>query len=223
MQLNIHFTAVDTSEHCQTEASLHALPNETLLERFYEGDDDAFETLAARLQPRLVNMALSQLPRHLPARWELAEDLAADALIKVLRTRNRPRTRWQAGRGAVDSWMMRIIRNLMISRLRTKKGKESLGTDLEARDPQGRVQRFGSQLRDHRLDAEQAEREAEDLRQRMLEAIQYLPEELQQILLMKFDGMSHQEIGDLVGTSKSGVTRRIQAAQRTLQQRLTAA
>ena len=194
-----------------------------MLENYYAGDETAFEQLATYYRPRLIGMALARLPKHLPARREMAEDLATDALVKVLNTKHKPSTRWQAGKGPVGAWMSSIIRNLMISRLRTKKGKESLGTDLESWSPEGRPQRFGAQLCDYRGEAEQEQRDAEDLRQRLLSAVSNLPEELRQLVSMKLNGRSHMEIAEKMGFSKSSVTRLMQAAQRTLQQSLAAA
>jgi len=75
-------------------------------------------------------------------------------------------------------------------------------------------------LPDHRLDREAELRDDESQRQRLLRAVEQLPTELREMLLLKFAGRTHLEIGERYGVSKSGVTRRLQAAQKSLEEEL---
>ena len=86
----------------------------SLIEEFYRGEESAFATLAERLYPQLKGLALSRIPRDEVGRYQLAEDLVQETLIRVARTKDRSQTRWQPDKSSVFTWAGTILKNLII-------------------------------------------------------------------------------------------------------------
>ena len=188
----------------------------TLMTCFYEGDVSAFDVLAGRSRNSLLHQALARLPQRHAGRRAMAEDLVQDTLIKAAGTLNRPNSRWQQQKGRVQTWLGTILRNHLISYLRSRASKQPLSSDLFAGHGEEEDDRMESQIVDHRLLAEQAVREAEARRQEQLALIGTLPEDLRSIVEMKLAGRTHQEIADQLGVAKSTITYRFNAARREL-------
>jgi RNA polymerase sigma-70 factor (ECF subfamily) len=190
------------------------------LERFYDGDADAFDELYAAYFARLVRRALSQLPARLPARQELAEDLASEVFAKVVRTRNRPASRWQASKGCVGKWLVGILNKQIISFLRAKRGKERVTTDVSARDAFGAPLYMELQLASLDGDAEQIF-SARQSRAEVAMAIESLSKESREVLRLKYWlDEPYREISRKMGMSVPTVSRRVQYAQETLREML---
>ena len=190
------------------------------MERFYAGDAEAFENLHALFYRRLVRRAASRLPSRLPARQELAEDLVGEVFAKVLRTRQRPLTRWEASKGPVRKWLASILHKQIISFMRAKRGKERATTDVSARDESGAPLYLEMQVASQQADAEQTF--FERLRRREITAaIRTLPDQTQAVLHLKYwCDEPYREIGRRMGVSVPTISRRVQQAQDQLRQML---
>ena len=86
--------------------------DETLLQRFADGDQSAARALALRLTPRLLAVAY----RMLGDRAE-AEDVAQEAMVRLWRIA----PDWRAGEAQVSTWLHRVGSNLCIDRLRKRR------------------------------------------------------------------------------------------------------
>ena len=95
--------------------SIHdeSITESTLIEAYYDGEESAFAALTERLYPSLKGLALSRIPHSEVGRYQLAEDLVQETLMRVARTKDRGLTRWQPGKSTVLTWVGTILKNLI--------------------------------------------------------------------------------------------------------------
>lgn len=185
---------------------------------FYAGDAHAFESLHEIFYRRLVRRAANRLPSRLPARQELAEDLVGEVFAKVLRTRDRPGTRWEASKGPVRRWLASILHKQIVSFMRAKRGKERVTTDVSARDATGSPIYLEMQVPTQQPDAEQTFFERLHRRE-ISQAIRSLPDQTQAVLHLKYwCDEPYREIGRRMGVSVPTISRRVQQAQDRLRE-----
>ncbi len=190
--------------------------NEALMQRFYNGEQAAFNRLAKRLHASLLCQTYQQLPPRHVGRRTVAEDLVQQALIKAVLTLDRPATRWQADKGAVRTWLGTILRNVVTSYLRTRAARQVVTSDLsrDADDPsRGGIEH---DIADHRLAGERAARTIAAQRGWLDENLDRFPPQVQTIFYLKLEGQSHREIARHLGVSKSTVTHQFNTAKRAL-------
>ena len=188
----------------------------TLMEAFYRGEDSALNVLADRLHPQLRGLALSRIPRSEVGRYQLAEDLVQDTLMKVAGTKNRPLSRWQPGKSTVSTWIGTILKNVIHSHLRTRKNRIRVTTDLWSESSGNENERFENSLVDYRLITSNQGLLAESERKNWYQAIDSLPQEFHVLITMQLEGKSHREIASSLGMSRSTVTYRIKNATKLL-------
>lgn len=192
------------------------LGNGQLMERFYQGDVEAFGVLAERIRPSLMGQALGRLPGQLVGRQQLAEDLVQETLYKAALTRNRPQVRWQSSRGAISTWLGTILKNQLTSHLRSRQSRTQVSSDLWAGQVDEDRNAVEQRLVDHRLPAERKRRDDEARQQQWLEIVGKLPKELSSMVQLQLQGKSHREIAARLGLARSTVTYRIKNAAATL-------
>ena len=122
----------------------------SLIEAFYRGDESAFATLADRLYPQLKGLALSRIPRSEVGRYQLAEDLVQETLLRVARTKDRSLTRWKTDKSSVSTWAGTILKNLICSYLRTQKNRIRVTSDLWSDSKDTEKDRIENSLVDYR-------------------------------------------------------------------------
>jgi RNA polymerase sigma factor (sigma-70 family) len=86
--------------------------DETLLRGFAEGDANASLAFVRRFEGRVFGLASGMLGDH-----GLAEDVAQEAFVRAWRHANS----YDASRGSVTSWLLRITHNLAIDSLRRRR------------------------------------------------------------------------------------------------------
>lgn len=201
-----------------------ALSDEDLLTMYYEEEDEyradlAFTALERRyFQRMLLSLTVAGYNPHFiklynkPGLENKAEELVAEALLRVAESKGRPSARWKRERQPrVNPWMFGILRNTVISFLRKKRpdlltGIESRGEDDETSD---------SPLADTPA---KEPRPDEALQHQALmtilrECLAGLPDELRTILEMIFEhGCKQNEIAGKLKTSGPTLTRRKQEA-----------
>ncbi|MDH3717227.1 MAG: RNA polymerase sigma factor [Planctomycetota bacterium] len=206
-----------------TDARYGETTDPELMEKFYEGDDYALELLVRRLRSSLLHQAYRQLPARHVARRQVAEDIVQTTWIKVAATRDRRHVRWDRSRGSIRTWMGTILRNAIVSYLRSRASRQMVTVDLAWEGDNGTFETAESRLVDHRLESEAMARHTEDLRQRLVEAVSRLPEKVRSILYMKLDGLSHQQIAGRLGLSKSTIGYHFREAKQLLRAEALAA
>ena len=176
--------------------------------RAAKGDHEAFRVLVERYQGRAYGLALRVLRDE-----EQARDVVQEAFLKAYRSLDR----FEA-RSSFYTWFYRVVMNLCIdAKRRQPPGRmvewdeghaleAPVGTGLDAVDP-ARQQASGPAG-----DLERAE-----LRQAIRRAIEVLPDDARQTLLLReVDGLSYSEIAKSLGIPKGTVMSRLHHARRRL-------
>jgi len=167
-----------------------------LVEQARRGDRDAFEELVCAHEKTVYNLALRSLGNR-----EDAEDAAQEVFVKAWLSLAAFR-----GESRVGAWLCRITVNACRDALRRRRGET---VSLSAEDENGVTREL--ELPDTRFDpALLAEKKA--LRAAVGQALERLPEEAREVLLLRELGWrSYEEIADILtldlGTVKSRIFR----------------
>ncbi len=169
--------------------------DEKLMRRYASGDMSAFETLYARYRGPLYRYIRRQVPD--PA---TANDLYQGSWERVIRARKsyRPDAPFKA-------WIYRITRNLLVDHYRRNRPHAELQPDAQASDNPNPAEAFATQERHERL----------------LSAIQALPPEQKEALLLRLEGgLGLADIAEITGAGRETVKSRLRYATAKLKQEL---
>jgi RNA polymerase sigma-70 factor, ECF subfamily len=185
--------------------------DESLMIRFQSGDRAAFTVLVRRHQGPLFNFALRYL-RSSP----VAEEVVQDAFVRVVQ--NAAEFKHEA---RFSTWLYTIARNLCIdqTRKRALRRHPSLDEPRKAEERDGPT--LGEQTADGKASVERAVVSLE-IRERVAEAIDALPEEQREVFLMReVSNLPFKEIAEIVGVSENTVKSRMRYALERLQEALS--
>lgn len=173
-----------------------------LIQRCLKGDAWAWEKLVQSYSGRILNMAY-----RYTGRYAVAEELTQDVFIKVYENL----ASYRAQSGSFRNWILRVGRNLIIDHYRAHKREKNVAgsEELEVLDFRGQVNE--PDPFQHYDQKEKAEFLARGL-QRLT------PELREAVILRDIEGLSYQEIAQLLeipeGTVKSRINRgRIELAK----------
>jgi RNA polymerase sigma-70 factor (ECF subfamily) len=181
--------------------------SEELMVRIAEGDEDAFEILVNRHQTSVLNL----IYRFIGDRTQ-AKDLAQEVFIRVWRAAKNyePKAKF-------TTWIYRITANLCFNELKSARSKKWFSFNRSDEDG-GHA--FEETLADSAPSAEDILLQKERSRQ-ISDALQSLPENQRMALILKrYDGLSYQEIAQVIDCSVSAVESLLVRAKRTLQEKL---
>lgn len=184
----------------------HQDVDKVLVDRARNGDRKAFDMLVLKYQNRIVQL----VSRYISNR-EDAMDVAQEAFIKAYRA-----LPGFEGNSAFYTWMYRIAvntaKNWTIARARRPAKRESELSDSEQHE-------FDISLKDQGSPDHLAMRDELDLAIR--ESIEALPEELRSaIVLREMEGLSYDEIAQIMDCPVGTVRSRIFRAREGIQKRL---
>jgi len=183
------------------------LTSEELMVRIANGDEGAFEILVNRHQTSILNL----IYRYLGDRTQ-AKDLAQEVFLRV----------WQAAKNykpeaKFTTWIYRIAINLCLNELKSARRRKWFSFSRSDEGPQNALEETfadGSPSPEDLLLAKERDR-------RISDALQSLPENQRTALILKrYDDLSYQEIGEVLGCSVSAVESLLVRAKRTLQEKL---
>ena len=164
----------------------------SLINLVKNGDKKAYEVLVLQYQDRLVYSVYKFLKDY-----ELAQDIAQEAFVKAFKNIEKFR-----GDSSFYTWIYRIAINTAKNFL-SSKARSSEVYDDEIME---------LKLSESAITTENPENilEAEELRTKMMEAIQSLPDDIRTTLsLREFDGLSYEEIAKVqncpIGTVRSRI------------------
>lgn len=179
--------------------------DQALVERAQAGDKKAFELLVSKYQRRLSRL----VARFVKDPDEVA-DVVQETLIKAYRSLGNFR-----GESAFYSWIYRIAVNTAKNYL----NQNSLNYAIPATDKDGEEVDLTEKIADwHTPEAEMINREIMDT---INQAIEQLPEELRQaIVLREIDGLSYDEIAQVMNSPAGTVRSRISRARDAIAEQL---
>lgn len=185
---------------------LEALDDRALVARSQEGSRDAFSALVTRYQERVVNLVLRGLGDQ-----DAAFDVAQEVFLKAYRGL----ARFQ-GESQFFTWLFRITMNETISaRRRRDRRPRPLSLDRQGLD--GERQQDPPDVT-YEPGAEAARHDDAAMLQRAIAALE--DEQAQVLLLRDIDGLSYQEIAEVLELPLGSVKSKIHRARLALKDRL---
>ena len=179
--------------------------DEQLVERAQAGDRRAFELLVRKYQYKIV-----QLVGRLVGDAD-APDVAQETFIKAWRALNGFR-----GQSAFYTWLYRIGINTAKNHL-VARGRRPSNQDIDVDD----AEQFGHTEQMSDVDTPEAVLLSEEIKQKVSETIAKLPPDLRQaITLRELEGLSYEEIAEVmncpIGTVRSRIFRAREAIDAVL-------
>lgn len=182
------------------------LADQELVAGVQHGDEGSYILLIQRYSDRIFNLAF-----RLTHNREDAEEVLQDVFVTLYRKLDR-----FEGKSAFSSWLYRITLNTAFMVLR--KRKQSPTISMEDIAPQVRESGSASTSPFANINYITTRHQ---LRSVLEEAIGSLPDDYRAIFLLRdVDGLSNEEVGDVMGLSVSAVKSRLHRARITLRKRL---
>ncbi len=176
-----------------------------LVEAAQNGDADAFGALVRRHQRRVYRLAL-----HLVRNAAEAEDVTQDTFVRAYGALDR-----FDGRSEPFTWIYRIAVNLSLNAIRSRKTSDRSSTPDDPRVEPLLIERRA------KLASPEAASEDKELAVALLAGIDRLSETLRTTLhLAVVDGLSHADVGKILGCSEGTVAWRVHEARRRLREYL---
>jgi len=171
-----------------------------LLLAFQHGDENAFDALFGRYRTRVINIAWRILGDE-----DTAQDVAQKVFIKVYTAPKACRLD-----SAFSTWLYSVTTNACLDEIRRRKRSRSVPS-----------QELTERIVDPAV-SPQARAESEELAREVKAALASLPENQRiAIVLQRYEGLSYQQIADVMKTSAGAVDSLLFRAKHTLKTRLS--
>lgn len=186
--------------------------DDELMQRCQRGDFQAFDKLVARHRTSLLSFA-----NRVVGDRESAEDLVQETFIRMFRAI----PRYKVGKAKFTTWMYRIIANLCKNELRNRSRRGRVISRPTSRDTDGDVQEVISSLPAAATSHPDCQLERKELQAMIEQTITELPAKYRVPLVLRdVQGMSYEEIAEIVKIPMGTVKSRINRARLNLQDRL---
>jgi RNA polymerase sigma-70 factor (ECF subfamily) len=164
-----------------------------LMDRVRKGDESAFEELVSRHYHSVYNLAKRFL---LDA--ANAEDVTQEVFLRVFRA-----AKTYTAKAKFSTWLYTITKNLCFNELRKKRSVNIFSIEDEMLPEMPSVD-----------DSPVSRLEKEEIRARVLDAVRALPANLRvAVLLLKYHGLSYEEVAEILGCTVNAVKLRIHRAK----------
>ncbi|MBR2934369.1 MAG: sigma-70 family RNA polymerase sigma factor [Oscillospiraceae bacterium] len=178
------------------------MTEQELVTRAKAGDDEAFAQLMRDNEKRIYNLTL-----RMTGNPEDAMDLAQEAFLNAWRG-----LKFFQGDSAFSTWVYRLASNACIDHLRRKKRRQ----DISAPMPTDEEDDSQPDIPDDRFRPDR-ELERRELRRAVIRGLEQLSDEHRQVLVMReLNGLSYQEIADVLDLEAGTVKSRIARARNSL-------
>ena len=178
-----------------------------IVQQVQEGNVGAFDQLVLRYRERVYGVVY-----HMTSNREDAADLTQDAFIKAFQSINRFQ-----GQSSFFTWLYRIAVNSTLSHLRKNRLRTFFSFEKITEDDKT------TELLAQLTDKDGADREVyvRELQEKLNEAMQKLSIKHRTVVtLFEIDGLSHEQIAEVVGCSVGTVRSRLHYAKQILQSEL---
>lgn len=172
-----------------------------------EGDTTAYRGLVEKYQTRVYQLVYGMVRNQ-----EDAKDLTQDAFVKAYD--NLHRFRLEA---SFYTWIYRIASNVAIDfiRKRKRRGTTEFDEQIAARGADGGM------AEQHGQDSPSRTLERKQLYARIMDAMQELPEDQRQVILLReLEGLAYKEIAEVMEVPEGTVMSRLYYARKKLQKLL---
>lgn len=189
---------------------LESLSDQELLLRIRKGNRNLYRFLVERYEQRAFHIAL-----QIVGKQEDAEDIVQESFVKAYLALNDFR-----GSSSFYTWLYRIVFNMAVDfkRRLKRRGGEPLEFDEQLDSDGG--EELGAAWHGV-IDSPQESLLRQERVARFSQAMQELSEEHRAVItLREVDGLSYEEIAEIVGVSKGTVMSRLHYARKKLQERL---
>ncbi len=181
----------------------------TLVNRCKEGDQQAFRLLVKRYERKVFSVAFGMLKDR-----EDALDVSQEAFVKVHRYLGDFK-----GDSSFYTWLYRITRNLAVDRIRSRRG-ESVEFDEKVAQDEAELGDAGFLSTQLGTNPQKSALRRE-LAEKMSEALQQIPEKHREILLLReVEGMSYEDLSQVLEIPKGTVMSRLFHARAKMQKLL---
>ena len=183
-----------------------------IIKQVVQGDAEAFALLVQRYQHSVVRVA-----RGILNDVHASEDVAQEVFLRVYRTRDRyqPKARF-------STWIYRIAANVSLNALRSRSRRRNISVPLSYSAEETQEGQASSHVEDHRVAQPDTRIEQEELRLHVRESVDQLPENQKvAVILNKYEGMSYDEIGAVMGCSVMAVKSLLARARSNLREWLS--
>ena len=178
------------------------MTEQELVTRAKAGDDEAFAQLMRDNEKRIYNLTL-----RMTGNPEDAMDLAQETFLNAWRG-----LKFFKGDSAFSTWVYRLASNACIDHLRRQKRRQDISAPMPVNDEDDSV----PDIPDERFLPEQ-ELDRQELRRAVAAGLDQLSDEHRQVLVMReINGLSYQEIGDILDLEEGTVKSRIARARNSL-------
>jgi len=179
-----------------------------LVKRAQDGDVAAFEALIADYQKRIFSIAYRMIPNP-----DDAADLTQEVIVKIFKNLDKFQ-----GSSKFSTWVYRIATNTCLDELKKTRRYTTYSLDKEIETEEGSLM---GELPDNSPTPEQAaERKAVQTAVRI--AIGRLGEEHKKVIVLRdLQGLSYEEIAEIIGCSVGTVKSRISRARENLKKILS--
>ncbi len=166
-----------------------------LIDRVLSGETDAFEPLVAENQKQVYHLALWMLENP-----EDASDAAQEVFLRAYRSLDSFRAE-----SRFSVWLYRLTSNICIDMLRAQRRRQTFS--LSVGEEEGEVQEL--EIPDRRFSPETALERAQ-LREAVRQGLDKLALEYREVLVLReIQGLSYEEIGQVLGLETGTVKSRL--------------
>ena len=178
-----------------------------LIEKCKQGDRKAFDTLIRNYEKRVYNLAY-----RLSGHYDEANDISVDAFIRVFQA-----VRLFRGDANFSTWLFRIVTNVYLDRRKRTRNKQHLSLEEYIELEENSVAR---QVEDP-APTPDMRAEASERRDMLQQAINSLPDyQRAMIVLYHTEGLSYEEIAEVLALPIGTVKSRLNRARLTLREKL---
>ena len=188
------------------------IPEKDLIEKAQKMDVQAFEQLVEKYQKKVFNIAFSMLNN-----MDDASDISQEVFIKAFKS-----IKHYKQNSSFSTWLYRITVNTCLDELRKRKNKSNVfSIDQVIHLESGEVTR---QLEDDRPTPDSMV-ENNELRALVRDSISQLSDELKEVIILRdINGLSYDDIADMLdcplGTVKSRINRARNALKEILKRKI---
>jgi len=187
-----------------------SVSDEILVKKSQKGDYPSFEGLVKRYEKKIYNLAY-----RIMGNKEDASDVLQETFLQAFK-----KLAGFKGEAKFSTWVYRIAVNICLMRKRKRKKMEIVSLDVPILTK--KEDEIKRELRDDWSESPLATLENKEVKKTLSEAIDLLPEEYRTVFLLRgLNGMSNEEVAEVLKISLPAVKSRLHRARLFLRDRLS--